>query len=479
MLTVMLKKLLFASILCCCAALEMNCAAPKTEQVPDTLSTAVKPLFKDFMGINGHVTFKPDLYGQVCRLVRNYHNINWDANAPGDSLTIPVTINHLNWKNDVYGPWKNAGFETDICLQFLSFGVGSPDYQQRWAGHEQWAYNYGKAMATYFGPSGKEKLSTSFEIDNEPGNRFDPTLFKTLFTKMAKGIRDGDPKLKIVTPAVVAGKGDNYSQGLNNFYGDKDILPLYDIINLHTYATMEKTLTNNNSWQRSFPEDNSLQYLKVIDEAITWRNQHAQGKEVWVTEFGYDACTPAAMQQRKDWALKLNWQGASDLQQAQYLVRSFLVFAARDVQRAYLFYYNDEDEASFHAASGLTRNFTPKLSFWAVKQLYQTLGDYRFRRIVQKKEGELYVFEFEHDKDPQSLIWVAWSPTGATTQYKDSYQPHTIKAALDKLPGLPVSITGMATADAPAPAVAWEKTGDNAIQVTVGESPVYIAIRKK
>ncbi|HEY9259312.1 hypothetical protein, partial [Chitinophaga sp.] len=323
------------------------------------------------------------------------------------------------------------------------------------------------------------KLSTSFEIDNEPGNRFDPQLFKTLFTKMATGIRDGDPTLKIATPAVVAGKGDNYSQGLNNFYGDKDILPLYDIINLHTYATMEKTFTNNNSWQRSFPEDKSLQYLKVIDEAITWRNQHAPGKEVWITEFGYDACTAAAMKKRKDWALKLDWQGASDLQQAQYLVRSFLVFAARDVQRAYLYFYNDEDEASFHAASGLTRNFNPKQSFWAVKQLYHTLGDYRFRRIVQKKEGELYVFEFEHSSDPQSLIWVAWSPTGATTQYKDSYQPHTTTTTLDKMPGQPLSITAMATADAPAPAVAWEKAGDRGFRVTVGESPVYITIRKK
>ncbi|MGO4290279.1 hypothetical protein [Chitinophaga sp. RAB17] len=473
------KILLFTIILFCCTCLEMSCATSGAEQPPDTLSVAVKPLFKDFMGINGHVTFKPALYGQVCRLVRNYHNINWDVNAIGDSLAIPVTVNHLNWKNDVYGPWKSAGFETDICLQFLSFGVGSPDYRQRWAGHEQWAYDYGKAMATYYGPSGKEKLNTSFEIDNEPGNRFDPALFKTLFTKMAQGIRDGDSMLKIVTPAVVAGKGDNYSQGLNSFYGDKDILPLYDIINLHTYATIEKTLTNDNSWNRSFPEDNSLQYLKVIDDAIAWRNEHAPGKEVWVTEFGYDACTPAAMKQRKDWALKLNWQGASDLQQAQYLVRSFLVFAARDVQRAYLYYYNDEDEASFHAASGLTRNFNPKQSFWAVKQLYQTLGDYRFRRIVQKKEGALYVFEFEQSKDPQSLIWVAWSPTGASTQYKDSYQPHVIKATLDKLPGLPERITGMATADTPAPPVAWEKAGDSSIRVTVGESPVYITIRKK
>lgn len=475
----MRKDLLLANVLFCFAGLALSCASSQPEQATDTIPVVAKPLFKDFMGINGHVSFKPALYGQVCRLVRSYHNIDWDAKAPGDTLSIPVTVNHINWKNDVYSPWKKAGFETDICLQFMGFGVGAPGYEQLWAGHEQWGYDYGKAMAAYYGPSGNEKLSTSFEIDNEPGNRFEPALFKTLFIKMATGIRAGDSKMKIVTPAVMAGKGDSYSQGLNGMYADKAILPLYDVINLHTYATMEKSATSNNTWNRSFPEDKSLQYLKVIDEAITWRNQHAKEKEIWITEFGYDACTPEAMKQRKDWALKLNWQGASDLQQAQYLVRSFLVFAPRDVQRAYLYYYNDEDEASFHAASGLTRNFVPKMSFWAVKQLYQTLGDYRFRRIVTQKDGELYVYEFEQGNDPESLIWVAWSPTGAATHQKEGYQPHVINATLDSLPGVPISAAAMATADSTAATLAWKKAGDNAITLPVGESPVYIAIRKQ
>ncbi len=36
-----------------------------------------KPLFKDFMGVNGHtVQFKPELYKSVCRLVRDYHRLS-------------------------------------------------------------------------------------------------------------------------------------------------------------------------------------------------------------------------------------------------------------------------------------------------------------------------------------------------------------------------------------------------------------------
>ncbi|NLR80194.1 hypothetical protein [Chitinophaga eiseniae] len=478
----MQKKYIFAVMMIGMMSVGISCSHSASKKIPvfdDTTIVANKPLFKDFMGLNGHVTFKPGLYGQVCRLVRMYHNIDWDAKAPGDALNIPHTLNHINWKDDVYGPWKQDGFETDICLQFLSLGVGNPQYKTLWAGKEQWGYDYARAMAAYFGPSGKEKLCTSFEIDNEPGNRFDRTLFSTLFKKMAQGIRDADSQAKIVTPAVVAGKGDDYSQGLDDRYQDTSVLPLYDVINLHTYPTMEKSATNENSWNRSYPEDKSLQYLKVIDDAIAWRNQHAPQKEVWITEFGYDACTPEAMKLRKDWALKLNWQGATDLQQAQYLVRSFMAFAARDVQRAYLYYYNDEDEASFHASSGLTRHFVPKMSFWAVKQLYATLGTYRFRRIVKQQEGQLYVYEFERGDNPSARIWVAWSPTGTPTNKKEGYQPKSISVTLDNLPGLPVSVTGMATTDGVAPAASFTSAGPAAITLTIGESPVYISMPGK
>jgi len=40
---------------------------------------AESPLFRDFVGINGHtVRFKPDLYQSVCRIVYGYHPAGWD-----------------------------------------------------------------------------------------------------------------------------------------------------------------------------------------------------------------------------------------------------------------------------------------------------------------------------------------------------------------------------------------------------------------
>ena len=440
---------------------------------------AARPLFKNFIGINGHFTFKPELYGQVCRLARNYHNVNWDVKQPGDPITFPTCVNRVNWKENVYGRWQKAGFETDICIQFSGFEAGTANYQRFWAGREQWCHDYGRAMAGYFGPSGQHKLCTSMEIGNEPGSKFDPALYKAIFKNMAEGIREGDPKVKILTPTVQARKGDDYAQDLRGIWADADILPLYDVINLHTYAAVERQNPSQSPWNRSYPEDPAIDYLKVIDEAIEWRNKNAPGKEIWVTEFGYDACTPEAMKRRTDWALKLDWQGTTDLQQAQYLVRSFFAFAERDVRRAYIYYYDDNDQAGIHAAAGLTRKFEPKMSFWAMKQLYEVLGEHRFSRIVAKKAGELNVFEFEHGADPSRVIWVAWSPTGVRTHEKDGYVPRTARVTLAGLPALPEQVLGMATTAQPAAKLAWETAGPLAITLDIGESPTYIVMQRR
>ncbi len=438
-----------------------------------------KPLFRDFMGLNGHFTFKPELYRQLGHLVRNYHNLNWDVKQPGEAITLPVCINQVNWRNDVYGRWQKAGYETDICIQFSGLQADTAGYQRFWSGKERWCYDYGKAMASYFGPSGPERLCTSIEIGNEPGSGFDPPLFKAIFRQMALGIREGNSRVKILTPAVQAREGDDYSQDLRGLYGEKDVLPLYDVINLHTYAAVERKNSSESPWNRSYPEDPSIAYLKVVDEAIAWRDAYAPGKEVWITEFGYDACTPEAMLRRKDWFLKLDWQGATDLQQAQFLVRSLFTFAERDVRRAYIYFFNDDDSPSVHGSAGLTRKFVPKPSFWAIKQLYELLGNCRFDRVVKKVPGEVFVSEFESGEGSRRVVWAAWSPTGARTNEKDHYTPRETRVALTDLPAPVVKVVGMATTEREAPEPPWEKTGPAAITLTVGESPIYVIMERK
>ncbi len=422
-----------------------------------------KPLMRDFIGLNGHFRFKPELYKQVSRLARNYHNMNWDVKKPGDPITFPHCVNKVNWDTHVYGKWVQEGFEVDLCAQFGGFGEGNKEYQTLWEGQEEWIFQYGHDMAEYFGPSGEKKLVTSIEIGNEPGNDFEDSLYQRLFMHMSRGIRNGDPAMKIVTATAHSGEADRYSKSLEESFSSPEILPLYDVINLHVYAVKAKK-KGQSPWARSYPEDPKIDYLKTVDQTIAFRDKTAPDKEIWITEFGYDAATEAAKAKREGWAKKLNWQGVSDIQQAQYLLRSIFCFAERDLERAYIYFFDDSDKASVHAASGLTRNFKPKPAFWAVKHLQETLGDYRFRRIIRKEEGQAYVYEFAHGTRKDRLIWVAWSPTGE--QLETEYTLPGVAPALLRAERMPLEEKGGGP-------LALKRSPDGGILFTLTESPAY------
>src|SRR5689334_8254306 len=97
-----MKQLMLALIAATAVIMSVSCRKADKEPkptIPDTgtnipdEAAANKPLMKDFMGLNGHFQFKPDLYKQVVKQVRNYHIVDWDVAKPGDPITIPNTIN--------------------------------------------------------------------------------------------------------------------------------------------------------------------------------------------------------------------------------------------------------------------------------------------------------------------------------------------------------------------------------------------------
>ena len=104
------------------------------------------------------------------------------------------------------------------------------------------------------------------------------------------------------------------------------------------------------------------------------------------------------------------WIGVNDTQQAQWLVRSLLVFSAMPVERAYIYFFNDEDQPRLHASAGITRHFQPKPSYYALTHLQRVLGEYRFQSVVTNEPGRLRVQEYRNDS--KQIIWAVWSPTG-------------------------------------------------------------------
>jgi len=412
-----------------------------------------KPLMRDFMGINGHLDFKPELYAPLCDWARNYHVVPWDlwndtSAVPEFPISRqPILDGPVNWRK-VYTSWKDAGFSTDACLIWDHI---KPD---GWKDLKKDTYEYGKAFAKYFGPS-NQKLVASVEIGNEPTEYTDQD-YRVIFENMAKGVRAGDPKMKILTAAAGV-HPDKFSKDVNQLKGLEN---LYDVLNIHTYSLAEFWP----KWRRSYPEDPGIQYLKAVTDMIAWRDKNARGKEIWITEFGYDASSQKPDPAGPD----AQWIGSTETEQAQWVVRSFLVFSGLDVQKAFVYYYNDQDKPSFHASSGLTRNFVPKPAYWAMAHLYKTLGDYKFSRAAEQKPGDLYVYEYVNPQRPKEPILVAWLPTGAQAE-----SPKTITLGGGQI----VKAERMPLKEGPAETVALKANG-NSVSVPLTESPLYIWLKR-
>lgn len=357
----------------------------------------VRPTVSDFLGVCGHtVQFRPALYKPAVKLVRDYHPVDWDTGPdPGTSTEFPFAKNRVHWET-VYGGWKKEGFDADVCLMFDMF---KPD---AWKKPAVDAERYGEAFARAFGPSAKRPLVASAEIGNEPGTYSDEQ-YRRIFEGMAKGLRKGDPRLKIATCNVTAGKSHRYAKSVACIQG---LEPLYDVVTTHSYAMAEEWPT----WRRSYPEDPSIKYLKDIEAVLRWRDANAPGKPVWVTEFGWDASTKQPPP-TGDFA---KWVGNTESQQAYWLVRSTLLFMGMGVDRCYVYFFNDDDKPQLHGSSGLTRNFEPKPAFYALAHLQSVLGDYRFTRVVgsDPPPDNARVFEFVHRRDLKDVVWVAWSAIG-------------------------------------------------------------------
>jgi len=407
---------------------------------------APKPLLRDFIGINGHtIQFRPDLYKPVARLVRDYHPFSWDVGDETDfATTFPFARNRVDWGN-VYGSWKEAGYRTNVSLMFDDT---PPD---KWKDLSRDARAYGKAFAAAFGPSGERKTVESVEIGNEPG-KYDDATYRVLLENASKGLRAGDPAIKVLPCNMIDAPSGDYHKSLDLLKG---LESHYDAISLHTYPFVELWPT----WRRSFPEDPDIVFLKDIEKVIAWRDANAPGKPVWLTEFGYDASTkpPAKEGTFKDWV------GVTDEQQAQYLVRAFLTLSELNLDRAYIYFFNDKDEPSLHAASGITRDFVPKPSYHALAHLQSTLGDYRFSKAVIKKPGELYVFEFTRGDDPSDRVWAVWSPTGSGRKAEVTL-PGTMK--IERAERMPI-------APGAAEAATFRMNGDG-VTIEITESPTYL-----
>jgi hypothetical protein len=355
------------------------------------------------MGLCGHYFFDGPTYAPVASHVRNYHGLNWDLDVkrPYVEPPYPFALNRVNWQT-VYGAWRKAGFDVDASVMIGSFAPAD------WLAPEDQAYHFGKAFGGFFGPSHAGLVSTA-ELGNEPDSYSD-AQYTLIAHAMARGLKEADPRLQVATAALTLGPSGQYARSVSCYDGWMDLI---DVLNVHTYAIVGKWPDR----RRTYPEDPACDFLSRVRDVLAWRDQHAPGKQVWVTEFGWDAHREDGAPLQEGVPIDKRPSTISRLQQAQFLARAYLEMARLGVDRAYMYWYLDAaPQAGLHNASGLISSpdnhpatGTKHPAFYALASLRRNLGDYRFETVLREGPDGVYAYEFAGAAGRRCVVF--WSPT--------------------------------------------------------------------
>lgn len=178
-----------------------------------------------------------------------------------------------------------------------------------------------------------------------------------------------------------------------------------DVLNFHHYS-------NSGGEQQKgqvgiSPEADDLRGKATA--LVDYCRRRLPGKEVWVTEFGYDT-NPRSPQRAPAIAAY-----SQEEVQGQWLVRSYLALAAAGVDRAAMFMLRDINaaDATQFSSSGLVTEkgkWEPKASWYYVHTLRDRLAGMRFAGEQPSGDAAVKVYRFQSATGATGAC-VVWRPT--------------------------------------------------------------------
>ncbi|HZG57045.1 hypothetical protein, partial [Paenibacillus sp.] len=272
------------------------------------------------------------------------------------------------------------------------------------------------------------------------------------------GLKNADPNAKMVMGGL-AGINVEYMRGIKlwaDLYRDGDVP--FDVINVHHYSR------NSAGTSGISPEADGLK--DRLEEMVEFRNRYMPGKEIWISEFGYDTNQGSVQK-----APAIGSFSGEEVQ-GQWLVRSYLAIAAAGVDRAQMYMMRDVDGGyGLYASSGLTSSMAtgwiPKRSWYYVYTMRNVLGETKFLGEQASGNANVMIYKFKNAND-DSGVYAVWAPTSNQT----SVNGYTLTLA-----GNPTAATlvEMAAGDTDGVSTALS-INNNTVIVNVSERPVFIEV---
>ncbi len=444
----------------------------------DVQDHVVPATLGDFIGVNAFIDDPTDKLAAVGN-VREYHDWQWtDGNGDTSYPGYPNNQNSFSlfggsWDWDTYyGDLKAKGvFGYPVIQQgvpWLANGAVPPvpadastSAPASYAAHAdemfQYAARYGstrvadgllKLAAGQTRLSGLGLLEYIEDFNEEDawwvlGNGqpvFSPEVYAAMASadcdgdqgRMGKtlGMKNADPNMKCVMGGL-SGKGtpntvweqsiETYLDGMRAWAtahraGD---FPA-DVVNVHYYSFGPDSSGTANPRPAVSPEDDHVK--DVMARLRAYRDANLPGKELWLTEFGYDTDPQSVLHAP---ALGSN---SAEIVQGQWLLRYYLAVLAAGFDRAFLFVSRDscaEGDASCSTQfdtsgvatvgdAGATGPWTPKPAYYFIATLRSRLASFAWRGEVPSGNPGVTVYTFKDTTSPRGA-YVVWSPTSSAS----------------------------------------------------------------
>jgi hypothetical protein len=426
------------------------------------------PLMENFIGMNSFHDV-PDSLQKVVTQIREYHDWGWDE-GNGTAYT-GYPNNAYGWNPSwVSGTGWGWNFD-DVYTRSLAHGlVMQPDLKQcapymfandntkgeakpvrngkntelptSYPEHADYMYQF----AARYGKVAKPITTLKLRTDNAPKTGLGLVRYIENWNEQDKNWIDKQSHFSPFEFAAMSSADyDGHLGSMGNTFGMKNADPsiqlvmgglinidtLYmkamifwaremrngsfpvDILNFHHYSNdgggQGGTQTKGIS-----PEDDHLKDRMMA--MVKFRNKNLPGKEVWLSEFGYDS-NPGSIQGSPAIGAQNPWET-----QARWLIRSYLAIAASGADRAHMFMSRDVDgsKTGMFSSSGLltapqndgiSTPYTKKNSWYYVYTLRKRLTGYRFKQEIASGNPNVFIYAFERDAHPDSLVYAVWAPT--------------------------------------------------------------------
>lgn len=338
----------------------------------------------------------PDRFSRFIQNVRYYHNLDWDIARPGlnpDFQNMPGSLKQpwLDWDREYLPIWQR-GFNIQTTLQ-----IPHTFPPKTWDSVYVDARKFGAAFAGYFGNHPDYRIKT-VEIGNEPWE-YGPEFYRQYLEGMASGISEAAPSMKILPCALAANRQQPF---LDNYIGEwlqaSDRRFLKEL-NVHLYS-----YTNNDQGQQiAVHPEHPESEMRGLLNMLRFRDKNMPGKEVQVTEWGWDSYSEAAPCDHP--------VCVSAKAQAAYAIRAMLMFYRLGANKIHWYFFADEDKEAFQfTRSGLLTSpqhgMQAKPSYYALKSTVAKLNNNYLQDIYEGADYWKYTFGSANGKARYIVVWV-------------------------------------------------------------------------